>query len=75
MPIHEILKSMPLAAPIVDALESNDGKLGELLAIVTQYITGQNDNLQDDLDRYELASDFMQQELVNASKWCQALGI
>jgi len=75
MPIHEILKSMPLAAPIVEALEQREGTLGELLNITSHYITGQNDNLQEELNRYELATEFMQQELVNASNWCTSLGI
>jgi len=75
MPMHEILKSMPLAKPIVDALEDQKGTLGELLAITAHYITGQNDNLQNELDRFELAPEFMQRELVSASKWCKALGI
>lgn len=75
MPMHEILKSMPLAAPIVDALENKKGTLGELLSITSQYITGQNDNLQNELERFELTSEFMQQELVNASKWCTSLGV
>jgi len=75
MPIHEILKSMPLAAPIVDALENKEGTLGELLSITSHYITGQNDNLQNELERFELTSEFMQQELVNASKWCTSLGV
>ena len=66
---------MPLAKPIVDALEDQKGTLGELLAITAHYITGQNDNLQNELDRFELAPEFMQQELVSASKWCKALGI
>jgi len=75
MPMHEILKSMPLAAPIVDALENKEGTLGELLSITSHYITGQNDNLQNELERFELTSEFMQQELVNASKWCTSLGV
>ena len=38
MPIDEILKTMPLAKPIEDALVNHSGLLGTLLELTTNYI-------------------------------------
>jgi len=75
MPINEIVKTMPLASPIEKALVSHDGLLGELLALTTKYITGDNDNLNESIANYSLDADFIHKEFVEASRWCQALGI
>lgn len=74
MPICEIVKTMPLATPIEDALVNHDGLLGELLVLTTDYITGNGDNINDLMDAYGLNADFIHKEFVEASRWCQELG-
>ena len=75
MPIDEILKTMPLAQPIVDALVDHSGLLGELLELTTNYITGNGENIQQLTDFYKLDANFIHKEFVNASNWCKTLGI
>lgn len=75
MPIDEIVKTMPLAQPIVDALVSHSGLLGELLDLTTNYITGNGENIQQLTDLYQLDANFIHKEFVNASNWCKSLGI
>lgn len=73
MPIEEIIKTMPLAEPIKDALISYEGPLGELLKLTSNYITGHSDEVRDLIERYQLSADFMHKEFVAASNWCKSL--
>ena len=75
MPINEIVKTMPLASPIEKALVSHDGLLGKLLVLTTNYITGTEDNIEPLIARYNLDAEFIHKEFVEASRWCQELGI
>jgi len=73
MPIEEIIKTMPLAQPIEKALIEHSGLLGELLDFTVHYITGQVHGLADQMKIYELSSEELHQEFVEASLWCQQL--
>jgi EAL and modified HD-GYP domain-containing signal transduction protein len=73
MPIEEIIKTMPLAQPIEIALIEHSGLLGELLDFTVHYITGQVHGLADQMKIYELSSEELHQEFVEASLWCQQL--
>jgi len=73
MPISEIVKSMPLAKPIEEALTERTGPLGELLDFTIHYITGQDKNITEQMASYELNSDSLHKEFVDASLWCQKL--
>jgi EAL and modified HD-GYP domain-containing signal transduction protein len=73
MPMSEILKTMPLAEPIVAALMHQKGVLGELLSITTNYITGQDDKIKQQLQHHGITTDIIRLEFVEASKWCQTL--
>lgn len=75
MPMDKILETMPLAKPIETALVNHEGLLGRLLDFTTNYITGQNDDVADILTDFALDQDFLHQEFVSASKWCNALDI
>lgn len=75
MPIDKIVKTMPLAQPIIDALVNHSGLLGELLDLTTNYITGNGENIQQLTDLYKLDANFIHKEFVNASNWCKSLGI
>jgi EAL and modified HD-GYP domain-containing signal transduction protein len=75
MPINEIVKTMPLASPIENALVNHDGLLGELLVLTTNYITGTEDNIEPLIAAYSLDAEFIHKEFVEASRWCQELGI
>jgi len=75
MPINEIIKTMPLASPIEDALVDHSGLLGELLVLTTRYITGNGDNIHQLIDAYSLDATFIQEEFVAACKWCKELGV
>lgn len=80
MPISEIVKTMPLAQPIENALVKHDGLLGQLLDITTSYILGHenlktNTNLIESLERYSLDKSIVQAEFLKASEWCQSLNI
>lgn len=70
MPMEEIMKTMPLAAPIQNALVNHEGLLGDLLDLTTKYITGSGDNLAHSIDSYSIDAGFLQQEFVSASQWC-----
>ncbi|ASP49394.1 EAL and HDOD domain-containing protein [Cognaticolwellia beringensis] len=74
-PMDEILKTMPLAKPIVDALVNHSGLLGELLDLTINYITGNGENIQQLTDLYGLDANFIHKEFVHASNWCKSLGI
>jgi len=73
MPMKEIVRTMPLAAPIEDALIERSGLLGELLDFTVQYITGNNPQIVDQINAYELDSETLHQEFIDASLWCQQL--
>jgi EAL and modified HD-GYP domain-containing signal transduction protein len=75
MPIDEIIKTMPLATPIENALVDHSGLLGELLMLTTKYITGNGDNIYQLIETYSLDASFIQREFVAACKWCKDLGI
>ncbi|MBA6390921.1 HDOD domain-containing protein [Colwellia sp. BRX10-3] len=75
MPMDEIVKTMPLAKPIEDALVNHSGLLGELLDLTTNYITGNGENIKQLTELYGLDADFIHKEFVNASNWCKSLGI
>lgn len=73
MPIEEIMKSMPLASPIQNALVSHEGLLGDLLDLTIKYITGKGNNVKNRINNYSLDPTYIQQEFVSASKWCSDL--
>jgi len=75
MPIDEIVKTMPLATPIENALIDNSGLLGELLNLTTKYITGNGENINQLIETYSLDANYIQQEFVAACKWCKDLGL
>jgi len=75
MPINEIIKTMPLATPIEDALVDHSGLLGELLVLTTKYITGNGDNIHQLIEMYSLDATFIQKEFIAACKWCKELGV
>ena len=75
MPMEEILKTMPLAKPIEDALVHRSGLLGKLLELTTNYITGNGENIQQLTELYQLDANFIHKEFVNASNWCKSLGL
>ncbi len=75
MPMKEILKTMPLAKPIENALVNHAGLLGELLDFTTNYITGQEKRVEEKLANFSIDEDYIQQEFILASKWCNELEI
>ncbi|MDO6428750.1 HDOD domain-containing protein [Thalassotalea sp. 1_MG-2023] len=75
MPMDEIVKTMPLADPITKALVDHDGLLGELLVLTTDYITGNGENISDLIKAYGLEADFIHHKFVEASLWCEELGV
>ena len=75
MPMDEILKTMPLAKPIEEALVNHSGLLGKLLELTTNYITGNGENIQQLTDLYGLDGNFIHKEFVSASNWCKSLGV
>ena len=80
MPMAEIVKTMPLAAPIESALVTHHGLLGQLLDLTTSYILGHEDlktngNLNESLTHYSLDKEMVQEEFLKASEWCQSLNL
>ena len=75
MPIEDIVKTMPLAEPIVKALVNHEGLLGELLVLTSNYIVGEGESMTLLTETYGIDSDFIHREFVEASRWCQELGI
>ncbi len=75
MPIIDIMKSMPLAKPIENALVDHSGLLGELLELTSSYIVGNGDNVNDMIEHFSLEADFIQQEFVAACQWCSDLNL
>jgi len=73
LPVAEIVKTMPLAKPIEDALTERTGVLGELLDFTINYITGQDLDINDQVNNYQLSSETLHKEFVDASLWCQQL--
>lgn len=73
MPMEEIIKTMPLAKPIEDALTNRTGVLGELLNFTSNYVTGQTQDVMDQINSYELNSETLHQEFIEANLWCQQL--
>ncbi len=81
MPIDEIIKTMPLAEPIEDALVTQEGVLGELLNLTTAYILGaepgsgllSTESIEQLISKYALNKQDIQQEFLSASEWCQGL--
>jgi EAL and modified HD-GYP domain-containing signal transduction protein len=74
MPMSTIMKTMPLAEPIENALLNHEGLLGELLDLTTRYITGTNGDINKKLISYNLDKNFIHSEFVSASRWCLELG-
>ena len=75
MPMNEVLKTMPLAKPIEDALVNHTGLLGKLLDLTTNYITGKGENIQPLAELYRLDPNFIHKEFVHASNWCKSLDL
>jgi EAL and modified HD-GYP domain-containing signal transduction protein len=81
MPIAEIMESMPLAQPIVQALTKQEGLLGELLDLTISYILGDQAqstielSIDELIQKYALDKQDIQSEFVLASKWCHDLGV
>jgi EAL and modified HD-GYP domain-containing signal transduction protein len=81
MPINEIVKTMPLAEPIENALVTHEGVLGELLNLTTAYILGaepgsellSNESIEQLISKYALTQQDIQQEFLDACQWCQNL--
>jgi len=75
MPIADIMKSMPLAKPIENALVDHSGLLGDLLLLTTNYIIGNGDNIDKLIAQFSLDAKFIQQEFIAASQWCNDLDL
>jgi len=75
MPISQIIKTMPLAQSIEEALLNKKGPLGELLLLTTAFITSSNDNIDQLIISHGLDKQAVQQEFINASQWCTDLEI
>lgn len=75
LPMAEIVKTMPLAKSIEDALVKHEGLLGELLEFTTGYITGQTPSIDEKIAGFALDEEYVHQEFVSASKWCSELDI
>ncbi|WDE09848.1 EAL and HDOD domain-containing protein [Thalassomonas haliotis] len=73
MPMADILRTMPLAKPIEEALIHRSGLLGKLLSMTSHYIIGDNGTLIEKFSDYSLSAELIQQEFVSASKWCSDL--
>ncbi|MCP4987922.1 MAG: HDOD domain-containing protein [Colwellia sp.] len=75
MPMSTIIKTMPLAAQIEQALLKKEGPLGELLKLTSAYISGSGDDIDKLIANHALNKKIIQQEFVSASQWCNDLGI
>jgi EAL and modified HD-GYP domain-containing signal transduction protein len=73
MPIAEIIKTMPLAAPIEKALMSYEGLLGDLLKLTTAFISDRKENNQQLMNEHGLSKEVLQQEFLDACEWYQTL--
>lgn len=72
-PLTEIIKTMPLAKPIEEALVDHSGLLGKLLQLTTNYITGNGENIQELISVYGLDANVIHKEFVSASNWFKSL--
>jgi EAL and modified HD-GYP domain-containing signal transduction protein len=75
MSFSDILKTMPLAVPIEQALVERNGLLGELLQLTTNYITGTDDSLHKLSDDYGIKPAFVHQEFIKASDFVSKLAL
>jgi len=75
IPISKIIKTMPLAPKIEQALLKEEGPLGELLKLTSVYVSGSDDEIDQLIANYALNKEVVQQEFVKASKWCNDLDI
>ena len=78
MPMAEIVKTMPLAEPIENALVTHEGLLGKLLDITTAFILGHDKlqtstTLEESLEHFSLDKQQVQAAFLKASKWLQDL--
>ena len=69
MSMADILKTMPLAAPIEQALVERTGLLGELLQLTSDFITGRGSDIGERIAKYQLSTEGLQQEFVAATNW------
>jgi EAL and modified HD-GYP domain-containing signal transduction protein len=75
MPLKEIMKTMPLALKIEQALIKHTGTLGELLKLTTAYLSGSDKVTNELIGNHNLNKQTLQQEFVNASQWCSDVGV
>ena len=75
MPISQIIKTMPLAQPIEQALLNKTGPLGDLLVLITTFFTNSNDDVDLLISTHNIDKQALQQEFINASKWYSDLGL
>jgi EAL and modified HD-GYP domain-containing signal transduction protein len=75
MPLKEIMKTMPLALKIEQALIKHTGTLGELLKLTTAYLSGSDKVTNELIGNHNLNKKTLQQEFVNASQWCSDVGV
>jgi EAL and modified HD-GYP domain-containing signal transduction protein len=75
MPLSEIIKTMPLAQPIKQALLNKTGPLGELLVLITAFVAGGDGDMEPLITRHGLDKEAIQQEFITASQWCHDLDL
>ena len=75
MPVTDILKTMPLAKPIENALISNEGILGDLLSLTIAFVADDYAEIDALIAQNGLNKAVLQQVFVEACHWCNALEI
>ena len=75
MPIIDVMKSMPLAKPIEQALIEHSGLLGDLLKLTSDYMTGNGKNVKKIMDKFSLNAKVVHHEFVKACEWCSQLNL
>lgn len=75
MPVTDILKTMPLAKPIENALISNEGLLGNLLSLTMAFVTDDYVEIDTLIAQNGLDKAILQQAFLDACHWCSALEI
>ena len=75
MPVIDIMKTMPLAKPIENALISNEGILGNLLSLTTAFVADDYAEIDALIAQNGLDKAVLQQAFVDACHWCNSLGI
>ncbi len=75
MPIEDVISYLPMDDRINQALIEHKGQLGELLVLCSDYIVGTGDNLQQLMQSYDISSEFLHTEFVQASNWCKSLNL